>query len=854
MRTKVVVELPLVIGVLADLAGDHPVCRRTPLKQRAFARVDRDNFGDLFRSIGPGLNLEITDRTPPEGEGPLSIALRFMSIDDFMPMAIARQIPALKPLLGDREALARAWNSVEPDYPGPLPDPDRSRVAERMAELDRFISAQVAEVVVHPAFQRLEAAWRGLHHLVTHCETGEALKIKVLDVAKEELTDDLARAVGFERSLIFRKVYHDVYDRFRGEPFGLLVGDYEFSHRPHDVALLGKLARVAVASFAPLIAAASAKLLGLKRWGEIDEPHDLERTLATDAYAKWRSFRLSQDARFVALTMPRVLARPAYGQARKMGRDSDVAPEFHFDATALGPGRDSALWISAAWFYAQRVADSFALFGVPSETQGMQGGGVVEEWPALVPLSSVESVTGTGGVIGHAPVEVPLTDGRVAELSRLGLMSLAALRGTTTAVFFDNPSCARTVMDESPGAPAFAAASVQLPYILTISRFIHYFRAVARDRIGRAATGPEDVAAELNSSVQRYVSPGGPSADWRARYRPTDARVDVVSDTGRPGSHRALVRLRFRDGSSDSTASLEEVVDLPAWALLRPYDQLESLAVSLRSVVDLAPKGADQPGGPARIEPRGRTGRGQSFHEKLSRIRAPRCHLTYEVELEDEDLPKTHLSLLARVRDIGDRRDWTELFNRYGPMIRAWCRSEFPGEEDDVVQEVFMKLVADLKSFKDDPDEDSFRRQLEALTRRVMAYLKRKAWPRARGAQDRLDTSEASQDTYERRLAQEWGLEYRLRLLSMAKERVRARVDPVKWSAYVETVERGRDRAEMAREHNRTVRWVEMVTMLVTAELKGELEYLKGLDEVELMERLLIAERRRELENMKDLD
>jgi type VI secretion system protein ImpC len=154
-----------------------------------------------------------------------------------------------------------------------------------MADLDRVISAQVAEVIIHPAFQRLEAAWLGLHYLVNQCETGETLKIKVLDVAREELEDDLAGAVEFERSLIFKKVHDDVYGRFRGEPFGLLVGDYEFSHRPEDGALLGKIAKVAAASFAPFVAAASTQLLGLERWGDLDEPRDLERTFATDSYS-----------------------------------------------------------------------------------------------------------------------------------------------------------------------------------------------------------------------------------------------------------------------------------------------------------------------------------------------------------------------------------------------------------------------------------------------------------------------------------------------------------------------------------------------------------------------------------------
>lgn len=449
MGTKIVVELPLVIGVLADLAGNYPMVPRRQLKERPFVPVDRDSFGDLFRQIGPGLNLEVANRVgatdgAPAGVGKLAVALRFQGLSDFTPTGIARQIPALEPLLREREALVRAQSASEPDHPGPLRNPDQSRTVERIAELDRLISAQVAEVIVHPGLQRLEAAWRGLHYLVTHSETSNALKIKVLVVAKQELAEDLARSVECERSVIFQKVYDDVYGRFRGEPFGLLVGDYEFNHRLDDIDLLGKIANVAATSFAPFIAAASPQLLGIEHWGEVYESRDL-RAPAADAYARWRSFRDSGDARFVALTVPRVLARPAYDQvgdrrtdpAPTTPRPADprAAPGFHFDSSVLGPGRDTALWISAAWVYAERVADSFAKCGLPSKTRGIQGGGLVEEWPALVSGGSVKSATGAAEAVGHSPVEVPLTDRQIAKLSRLGLMPLASVWGTSTGVF-----------------------------------------------------------------------------------------------------------------------------------------------------------------------------------------------------------------------------------------------------------------------------------------------------------------------------------------------------------------------------------------------------------------------------------
>ena len=361
MGRKIVAELPLVIGVLADLAGDHPAVPRRPLKECAFTQVDREGLTDFFRSIAPGLNFDVPNRVgaiggATTGVGTLAVAIRFHDVDDFTPIGIARQVPALEPLLREREALAGARPGPVPDPSGPLSGPDQACAAVRIANLDRVISAQVAEVIVHPSFQRLEAAWRGLHYLVTQSETSSMLKIKVLDVAKQELAEDLARAVDFEASRIFQKVYDDVYGRFRGEPFALLVGDYEFSHLSDDIDLLGKIANVAAAAFAPFIAAASPKLIGIEHWGDIGKPRDLAQVLAADAYARWRSFRDSQDASFVALSMPRVLARPAYGLAGDVeGHPAtapacpagpQVAPGFRFDASVLSPGQDTTLWIA----------------------------------------------------------------------------------------------------------------------------------------------------------------------------------------------------------------------------------------------------------------------------------------------------------------------------------------------------------------------------------------------------------------------------------------------------------------------------------------------------------------------------
>ena len=338
---------------------------------------------------------------------------------------------------------------------------------------------------------------------------------------------------------------------------------------------------MAAASFAPFVAAASPQLLGIDRWEEVTRPLDLERALTADAYAKWQSFRDSEDARFVALTMPRVLARPAYGQAGDGGGDPAPAPArpadpqaalgFRFDASVLSPGRDTALWISAAWVYAQRVADSFAKYGLPSETQRHRGRGPRRGmahagiwWQCGVRRPAPGSGWSTRR--SRSPSR---TDG-LPSYPGSGSCHWPPFGGPVPPSFFDNPACARPRFYASPEASALAAVSARLPYTLTVSRFAHYIKAIARDRIGWPTTGREGVAAELNAWIQRYVSTSDAAGERGMQCPLTDARVEVVPDEGRLGCYCAHVWLRLRERLEGPTASLREVVDLPPRASDQP--------------------------------------------------------------------------------------------------------------------------------------------------------------------------------------------------------------------------------------------------------------------------------------------
>lgn len=619
------VQLPFVIGVLADLSGqrsrDEPL---PPLQERKFVQIDVDNFDAVMERIGPSLTLQVDNRL--EGEGRLAVQLRFARLDDWTPRGIFRQwdyfhswarirdrlqdlatllrdggldVNRLLRLAADRAEMEAILNVV---IPSDLPDFDpaqaddynrsRDRTArmlgiddrevasqahlgmvalarsvalfplERMlssnpvgsldetaAEIDRRLNEQLDLVLHHPDFQRLEGAWRGLHLLVSRTETDEMLKIRVLNVGKAELLRSLLqhKGVAWDQSPLFRKVYEDEFGQFGGEPYGLLVGDYEFGHAPSDVNLLESLAIIASAAYAPFLAAAAPELLQLERWQDVGNPRDLHRVVQGPEHAAWRSLRESEDARYIGLTLPRVLARKPYG--------ADDDPELtlgHLEDTSDGDA-SGFTWTSAAYAMAANIAAAFKTYGWCSRIRGIESGGAVTGWP------SVARPRDDGSTTIDSPAEIAITDRREAELSTLGLMPLMS-RTSGTAAFIGAQSLQQPTQYDDPDATVNAALAARWPYLFACCRFMHYLHCIVRDKIG-SYRSKEEWERHLNGWLRNYVD-----ADPAHSSEATQASRPLAA---------AEVTIEAIEGPAD------------AWvmkAYLRPHYQLEGLTVSLRLV------------------------------------------------------------------------------------------------------------------------------------------------------------------------------------------------------------------------------------------------------------------------------
>jgi type VI secretion system protein ImpC len=423
-----------------------------------------------------------------------------------------------------------------------------------IAQIDKKLSAQLNEIMHAPEFQKLESTWRGLKYLIDQTETGESLKIRVLNVSKRDLFKDLERAAEFDQSAVYKKVYEEEYGQLGGEPYGMLVGDYEFGRNAEDISLLKMISGVAAASHAPFVSAANPKLFNMERFTELGQPRDLAKIFMGVEYASWKSFRESEDSRYVALTLPHVLGRLPYGAEFKR------VDAFNFEEFVDGKDHDKYLWMNAAWAYATRITDAVAKYGWMARSRGVEGGGKVEGLPVHT------FPTDDGDVAMKCPTEIAISDRREFELSNLGFLPLLHSKNRDFAVFMGAQSCQKPKQYFDPAANANAELSAKFNYIMCVSRFAHYLKVMARDKIG-SFMEVKDCERWLNDWINQYViaNPADAGDEAKAKAPLADARVEVREVKGKPGWYEAV-----------------------AW--LRPHFQLETLTTSMRLVAEVPKK------------------------------------------------------------------------------------------------------------------------------------------------------------------------------------------------------------------------------------------------------------------------
>lgn len=427
-----------------------------------------------------------------------------------------------------------------------------------IAGIDSMMSTQMDEIMHCPEVREMEGTWRGLHYLVNNTETDQKLKIRVLNITKDELADHLEDYEGqmWDQSGAFKKIYSDEYSMFGGEPFGTIVGAYEFSQHPRDVGLLKNLSGICASAHAPFIAAAAPQLFRMESWQELPNPQDLEQIVSSPDYASWQSLRESEDARYIGLTMPRVLARLPYG--------AETVPVKGFDYEEdVAADHNKYTWMNAAFAMGVNINRSHKLYGWGTQIRGVESGGTVTNLPVHT------FPTDDGSVAMKCPTEIAIDDRREAELAKLGLMPILHRKNTDLAAFIgahslqDDEARAGRLVD--PDAQANERLSANLPYLFPVCRFAHYLKAIARDKIGTFKER-NDMQVWLSEWINRYVLANTAMAtDKQKAKRPLAmAEVEVDSVEGRPGYYNARFYLRPHYQLEGINASLRLVSELPS--------------------------------------------------------------------------------------------------------------------------------------------------------------------------------------------------------------------------------------------------------------------------------------------------
>lgn len=620
--------LPFIVAILADLGGERDASAPGPLPgARAMIDVHRDNLDEVMAAIKPRVALDKLNADDPLlGEiltAPGDAALTFSAMAAFNPLSVVRSLPSLNALYTARSQIRTLQSKAEADelvgaqltayadklLAGSTADDvsgdgnaasftqfavllnawttllDRldhagvemglagitgitaarasgivAMLDEWVAQIDVLLSAALSRILHSAGFKAIEATWRGLNYLVTQTDTSDLLRLHVLDVSMQALRQDLVTAGKYDRSHLYKLLD----DASRNAPYSLMIGDYPIRNDIHDLDLLGRVAEIAAAVHAPLIAQASEALFGLDSFSLLNRPRTLVKIFDLQDAAEWRDFRAQDNARYVALTLPRVLLRLPYGEPD--GCNAVPCEGFNFnEETGVAPGAgatgkdkpdpNSFLWGNPAYFLGWRIAAAFSRYGWTADIFGDEGG-LVEGLPAYT------YATPGGGMATLGPIETDITDQREEELRPLGFIGLCHRSGTNDAVFRSSQTTSWPKRYFDNLANANAQMMDSLPCVLVMSRLALYVKAIMQNKIGSFMTRA-NVESYLNDWLSNYVLlDDNASPRVSAAYPLKQARAVVEDVPEAPGTYRASLFVQPRFQLEQLTVSARVVVYL----------------------------------------------------------------------------------------------------------------------------------------------------------------------------------------------------------------------------------------------------------------------------------------------------
>ncbi|BAI74033.1 hypothetical protein AZL_a05020 (plasmid) [Azospirillum sp. B510] len=426
-------------------------------------------------------------------------------------------------------------------------------VDQMIAEIDAKLGRQIDTILHDDGFQKLETAWRGLKFLVDRTDFRENIKIEVLSATKDELREDFEDAPEIAKSGLYKQVYVSEYGQFGGQPIGAVITNFEYSPNAADVKLMQNMAAVGAMSHTPVIGAAGPQFFGNDSYEALPNLKDLQSIFDSPSYAKWNSFRESEDSRYFGLTLPRFLLRLPYGP------QSTPIKSFNYQESASTDSKDYC-WGNAAFAFATRLSESFAKYRWCPNIIGPQSGGVVED----LPLHRFDAMGQTETKI---PTEILISDRREYELAEQGFIALTMRKGSDNAAFFSANSVQKPKSfgssKEGKEAELNYKLGTQLPYLFIINRLAHYIKVLQRENIGSWKQRGE-LETELNNWIRDYVSDqDNPTAEVRSRRPLRRAKIVVEEVEGDVGWYRVNLKVQphFKHMGADFTLNLTGKLD-----------------------------------------------------------------------------------------------------------------------------------------------------------------------------------------------------------------------------------------------------------------------------------------------------
>jgi type VI secretion system protein ImpD len=428
-----------------------------------------------------------------------------------------------------------------------------------IAMIDDALNRQVNAILHHPEFQAMEARWRGLAMLMRHTGRSQEVKIKILSVSWPQLTRHLERTTEFDQSHLFELIYSREFGMPGGEPFGMLIGDYELS--PQDptgadtVGALTQIGMAAAAAFCPFVAAAAPQAIGLQDFNELNRVQDFSWLGYDPTRIRWNGLRAREDSRFLGLVAPRIMMRAPY-EAFSRERDD----QFPFRESVAADG-STLLWGNSAFAFAMIVIRNFIESGWFADIRGVTQDAIDGGMLSTEELPPYDLAIESHGLSEQAPVEIRLTNGQEQQLCELGIVPVATTYLSASAIFNSNQSLHAPPHYSSEHARQNARIAAMLQYVLCASRFSHYLKVIMRDDIGKLADSAS-IERKLNDWLSTYTL-GNDDADLalRTRFPLRSAGISVDEIPGKPGMFACTVRLQPHFQLDDVSTSFHLIAE-----------------------------------------------------------------------------------------------------------------------------------------------------------------------------------------------------------------------------------------------------------------------------------------------------